>query len=294
MLPLGQIVRHHNVSFHCYADDTQIYLPLRPGDPGSLAAILNCLKDINSWMAQNFLQLNNTKTEIILFTPPNNISHYQQALGPLSVNIKPTARNLGVHFDSDLTFIPHINKLVQSCFYHLRSISKIKHMLTPPDLEKVIHALIFSRLDYCNSLLSGINQKSLSRLQLVQNSAARLLTGFNRHQHITPILASLHWLPVCFRIDFKILLITFKARSGLAPSYIADILIPYEPARSLRSSGGALLTVPKSRLKTKGDRAFATRAPRLWNALPEEIRLAGSVDSFKSLLKTHFYRCAFM
>ena len=200
-------------------------------------------------MAQNFLQLNNTKTEIILFTPPNNISH-QQALGPLSVNIKPTARNLGVHFDSDLTFIPHVNKLVQSCFYHLRSISKIKHMLTPPDLEKVIHAFIFSRLDDCNSLLSGINRKSLSCLQLVQNSAARLLTGFNRHQHITPILASIHWLPVCFRIDFKILLITFKARSGLAPSYIADILIPYEPARSLRSSGGALLTVPKSRLTT--------------------------------------------
>ena len=147
----------------------------------------------------------------------------------LSVNIKPTARNRGVLFDTELFFIPHINKLVQSCFYQLRSVSRIKHMLTPPDLEKVIHAFIFSRLDYCNSLLSGINQKSLSRLQLVQNSAARLLTGFNRRQHITPILASLHWLPVCFRIDFKILLITFKACLGLALSYITDILIPYEP-----------------------------------------------------------------
>ena len=189
-------------------------------------------------MAQKFLQLTNTKTEIILFTPTNNISHYQQALCPLSTNIKPTARNLGVLFDTELTFIPHINKLVQSCFYQLRSVSRIKHMLTPPDLEKVIHAFIFSRLDYCNSLLSGINQKiSLSRLQLVQNSAAKLLTGFNRRQHVTPILASLHWLPVCLRIDLKILLITFKASSGVAPSYITDILIPYEPTRSLRFSG---------------------------------------------------------
>ena len=167
-------------------------------------------------------------------------------------------------------------------------------MLTPPDLEKVIHAFIFSRLDYCNALLSGLNQKPLSRLQLVQNSAARLLNGFNRRHHITPISASLHLLPVCLRIDFKILLITFKAQSGLAPSYIKDILIPYEPARSLRSSDRALLTIPKSRLKTKWDRVFAIRAPRLWNALPEEIRLAGSVNSFESLLKKHFYRLSFM
>ncbi|KAF7651423.1 hypothetical protein LDENG_00111240, partial [Lucifuga dentata] len=125
-------------------------------------------------------------------------------------------------------------------------------------------------------------------------TAARLLTGFNRRHHITPILASLHWLPVRFRIDFKILLITFKAHLGLAPSYITEMLTPYESVRSLRSSGGTLLAVPKWRLKSKGDRAFAIRAPQLWNDLPEEIRLADSVPSFKSLLKTHFYRLAFM
>ena len=99
------------------------------------------------------------------------------------------------------------------------------------DLEKIIHAFIFSRLDYCKSLLSGIKQKSLSHLQLIQNAAARLLTGFNRRHQIIPVLASFHWLPVHFRIDFKILLITFKAR--LAPSYITDMLTLYEPARSL-------------------------------------------------------------
>ena len=172
-------------------------------------------------MAENFLQLNNTKTE----NNPNNISHYQQDLGPLSINIKPTARNLGVLFHSKLTFIPHVNKLVQSCFFQLHFVSKIKHMLTPPIWKKSFTHSSFP--DYCNSLLSSIHQKSLSRLTLVQNSAARLQTGFNRCQPITPILASLHWLPVCFRIDFKILLITFKAHSGMAVSYITDILIPY-------------------------------------------------------------------
>ena len=125
------------------------------------------------------------------------------------------------------------------------------------------HALILSRLDYCKSLLTGINHKSLSRLQLVKNSAARLLTGFNRWLHITPVLASLHWLPVCFRIDFKNLLITFKARHGLAPEYIKDMLTPYKLVRSLRSAGGALLTLSRTRLKTRSDRAFSTTVPRL-------------------------------
>uniref|UniRef100_A0A672YDQ4 Reverse transcriptase domain-containing protein n=1 Tax=Sphaeramia orbicularis TaxID=375764 RepID=A0A672YDQ4_9TELE len=294
MLPLGEIFKCHNISFHCYADDTQIHLPLRPDDPRSLAAVSDCLNDVSRWMAQNFLQLNSSKSEVILFGPPNSTIAIKNSLGPLSSNITPTARNLGVIFDSDLSFQLHINKVIQSCFLQLRTISKIKPIVPHHNLETIIHSFIFSRLDYCNSLLSGISQKSLSRLQLVQNAAARLLTGFSRHHHITPILASLHWLPVCFRIDFKILLITFKARMGLAPSYIQEMLVDYEPARSLRSSGRGLLAVPKSRLKSKGDRAFSIRAPQLWNGLPEEIRLAESVTSFKSLLKTHFYRIAFM
>ena len=139
-------------------------------------------------------------------------------------------------------------------------------------------------LTYCDMHVS---------LQVVQNSAARLLTNSRRFYHITPILATLHWLPVSFRIDFKILLMTFKALQGLAPSYISDMLKPYRPARSLRSSGRALLEVPRTNLATMGDRAFAARAPRLWNALPVDLRLANSVSSFKSLLKTYLYTNAF-
>ena len=158
-----------------------------------------------------------------------------------------------------------------------------------------IHAFISSRLDYCNSLLSGIDQSSLRRLQLVQNAAARLLTGTKKREHITPVLAALHWLPVHFRIDFKILLFTFKSLHGLAPSYLADLVKPYIPERALRSANQHLLIPPNrpNGLRSRGDRAFAAAAPRLWNSLPLAIRCTNSIESFKSQLKTYFYSLAF-
>ncbi len=162
------------------------------------------------------------------------------------------------------------------------------------DFERKKHAFVSSRLDYCNSLYVGTSQSTLSRLQIVQNAAARLLTGSRKQDHITPILSSLHWLPVRYRIDLKILLFVFKSLNGLAPCYISDLLQPYSPSRSLRSSDQKLLIVPRSRLILWGDRAFAVSAPRLWNSLPLHIRTASTLLSFKSLLKTHFFSQAFL
>ena len=204
MLPLGSIMRKHGISFHFYADDTQLYVPLKPNDPHSLDPMLRCLADIQSWMSDNFLMLNNNKKEIILFGPPNPIHNITTSLAPLT--IKPYVKNLGVILDSALKFDKQINTVVKGAFFQLRQVSKIKGFLSTHDIERVIHALITSRLDYCNALYAGITSASLSRLQLVQNAAARLLTGTRRREHITPVLASLHWLPVKFRINFKMLL----------------------------------------------------------------------------------------
>ena len=136
------------------------------------------------------------------------------------------------------------------------------------DAETLIHAFVTSRLDYCNALFSGLPSSTTSRLQLVQNAAARVLTRTKTFEHISPILASLHWLPVHVRADFKILLLTCKALHGLAPTYLSELLRPFIPARSLRSMHSGLLSIPEVWKKSAGHRAFAFCAPTLWNNLP--------------------------
>ena len=130
-----------------------------------------CLEDIKCWMAQNVLQLNECKTEVLLFGPPDSIKLTTSRLGNLSTLVKAQVKNLGVIFDSVFKFHKQVNAVVKASFYQLCTIAKIKSFLSPKDLEKVIHAFISSRLDYCNSLYTGISHLSLSRLQLVQNAA---------------------------------------------------------------------------------------------------------------------------
>ena len=113
--------------------------------------------------------------------------------------------------------------------------------------------------------------------------------------HITPVLHLLHWLPVKFRIDFKILLLTFKATFGHAPGYLTDLIAIKEQLRyRLHSASGLILKYPSLKLKkTLGDRAFSSTAPNLWNSLPLHICLVDNFEHFKSLLKTHLFKLAF-
>ena len=141
-------------------------------------------------------------------------------------------------------------------------------------------------------MLLGSPEYIIQKLQRVQNCAARLVAGQPRAAHIRPVLKELHWLPVEQRITFKVLLLTFKALNNLAPPYLSQLIVPYH-TRNLRPASKHLLEVPNVRLKSYGDRAFSVAAPKHWNDIPLDIKLSGSVDVFKSRLKTYLFRLAF-
>ena len=158
----------------------------------------------------------------------------------------------------------------------------------------LVHAFITCRLDNGNALLFGLPKYRIQRLQSIVNCAARLVKRHSKFDHASPLLFELHWLPVEQRITFKILLFVFKSLNGLAPFYLSDLISTYVPSRSLRSASLSLLHVPRSNQKTYGDRAFAVAAPRLWNALPIQMRQPGTaLDTFKRSLKTLLFKQAF-
>ena len=153
-------------------------------------------------------------------------------------------------------------------------------------------AVSVCRLDYCNSLLHGTADTDLTRLQRVQNQLARLVTKSPPFTRSLPLLRSLHWLPVRFRILFKINLLTYKTLREKQPVYLHSMLAASLASRSLRSNNDNSLSVPRVKTNT-GARAFHSRAPSLWNNLPLSVRSAISVATFKKYMKTHLFDLAF-
>ena len=191
--------------------------------------------------------------------------------------------------------LSHVNNICSSSFYYVYNIRRIRKYLSHRTATSLIHAFITSKLDYCNSLLYGLPTIHVNKLQRVQNAAARLVTNTCYICHITPILKDLHWLPVNYRIEFKIVLLTFKCLYGLAPQYLVDLIAVAAQSRYNLRSRNATLLVPANAqcLPTLGDRAFQSAAPKLWNSLPAEIRNGQSLTSFKRALKTYFFKIAF-
>ena len=183
----------------------------------------------------------------------------------------------------------YVTSTIKTENFHLRNIYRIRRFITVKSCHHLVRSLVLSRLDYANSLLYGIYAKDRSKLQTLQNRAARIVFKCNRMEPSAPLLRKLHWLPVESRTIFKLMLITFKCVHGLQPSYLSDFLSQYIQNRpNLRSEDKFLLTEPRTKL-IAGEKAFYAAAPRLWNSLPTSLRQCSTTDKFKKALKFHLF-----
>ena len=303
--PLSKVIQNHpGISFQFYADDTQLYVHLTHKNVASaLDKLSHCLEDVKRWLSTNKLKLNPDKTEFIVFGSKSQREKLNQSF-PVNIlgNLKsPTdaVRNLGVWFDSDFSFSCHVRKVCKACFAHVRDLKRLRGHLTHEATLMAANALVGSRLDYCNSLFRGLSALDLRKLQCVQNSLARIVANTTKYSHITPVRKALHWLPIKYRSIFKTAMLVYKFLHSGNPKYFEPFLIPRHSAYNTRrsQSDGIFLEVPHFGSIFKSRKhfglSFAYDAPMIWNDLPDEVRSANSLASFRSKLKSYLFGKAY-
>ena len=244
----------------------------------------HCMNQITLWMNKQFLKINPEKTEM-LFLYPDSLKDKVIIKGVIiddqCIRFSDKVKNVGLWLDSNLTFNFHINKVVSHCHKLLKDIKRVRPLLSSQHTAMLVHSVISSRLDYCNSVFYNISQFNMKKLQKVQNSAARIVARKHRWASISGTLRELHWLRIESRIIFKLLLLIYKYIKGRIPSHYN---LQY---KSHNTHPNDYLLLKTTNYKTRyGKRSFSYSAPRLWNALPLHVRIEEKIDSFKSMVKT--------
>uniref|UniRef100_A0A803TXA5 Reverse transcriptase domain-containing protein n=1 Tax=Anolis carolinensis TaxID=28377 RepID=A0A803TXA5_ANOCA len=272
---LGEIIQSFGVRCHLYADDVQLCHSFPPVTQEAVQVLNRCLAAVSDWMGSNKLKLNPDKIEVLLVSRKAEQGiGLQPVLDGVTLPLKTQVCSLGVLLlDSSLSLEPQVSAMARGAFAQLRLVRQLRPYLGKSDLATVVYALVTSRLDYCNALYVGLPLKTARKLQLVQRAAARLIMGAAYRERTTPLLSQLHWLPICYRAQFKVLVLTYKALNGSGPTYLSERISSYEPTRTLRSSGEALLSIPPaSQVQLVGtrDRAFSVVAPPSAVGLPPQ------------------------
>ena len=193
-----------------------------------------CTSDIYDWLLCNCLALNPDKSGSAVFGTSSKMIAISKLLSPTvagaPIAISNNINSLGVTLDGKLSFDKHVDNVCRGCYFRIRALRYVRSAMSWETANMVACAIVSSRLDYCNSVLAGITSANLDRLQSVQNTLARVVTGMQRWDHITPVLAGLHWLPVQAWITFKIATMVYKIREPRQPTYLLELITDYIPS----------------------------------------------------------------
>ena len=242
------------------------------------------------------LKVNDNKKEL-MFVTSKRTKHLHNlptsiTIGNAQIPFKQSVKNLGFALDCHLTMNAHVSKIARRCYIELRRLASIRRFLTSTATATIVSAFVLSRIDYCSSLLFGSTHDVTSHLQRIQNYAARVILCLPKSSSITTHLRSLHWLPVKVRSTYKIVCLCYHCHSSTAPPYVTDMLHK-KPlhTRVTRSSSCtmSLLNRPAHSKATLGDRSFSFASSSVWNSIPNDVRCAPSLSSFKSRLKTFLF-----
>ena len=296
--PLSAIIDSHSIIHHSFADDLQLQMSAPPDRLSELLhSMQSCMSDVKAWATAKMLNLNDSKTELMLVTSKRS-KHLHNlptsiTIGNAQIPFKQSVKNLGFTLDCHLTMNAHVSNIARTCYFELRRLASIRRFLTSTATATLVSAFVLSRIDYCNSLLFGSTNDVTSHLQRIQNYAARVILRLPMSSSITIHLKSLHWLPVKVRSTYKIACLCYHCHSSTAPSYVTDMLHK-KPlhASNTRSSSYTmpLLNRPAHSKATLGDRSFSFASSSVWISIPNDVRCAPSLSSFKSRLKTYLFR----
>ena len=256
-----------------------------------------CVVEISDWMASDRLKLNPSKTELIWLSSSRRSRHCpsgEQTIAGVRITPSLHVRNLGVMVDGELTMGTHVSHLTRTCFYHLRQLRVVRRSFTTDASHSLVRALVHSRLDYCNSVLAGLPQYSLNKLQSILRASARLVLKLPGSASVSDLMRDeLDWLPVPLRIQFKLCCTVFKCLHGAAPPYLSEFCQPLSSLAGhyqLRSAAAGDLLIPPSKTVTIGRRGYSISGPVAWNGLPTNLKDPTlTFPASKELLKTYFF-----
>ena len=190
----------------------------------------------------------------------------------------------------------HVSNIARTCNFELHRLASIRRFLTSTATATFVSAFILSRIDYCNSLLFGSTHDAKSHLQQIQNYAAEVILRLPKSSSITIHLKSLHWLPVKVRSTFKIVCLYYHCHYSTAASHVADVQHKKPLHTRITRTSSCTMPLPNRPAHSKatlGDRSFSFASSSVWNSIPNGVRCAPSLSSYKSRLKTYLYRSVY-